>query len=170
MIIVGLNHLLLPKKNIGSMPILSKSLFTMPSVGERISINTPLNIIQDKKLGRYITVCTERLNASDFTSFRSIATVIGIMRFSAILKNAIITVFLNASMDPGILRRYLKLSRPTHCWSPNNPRAGMNFCSAMTKPPIGTYEKMKISTTAGISIMCIGNSRLKRMLILLFLV
>ena len=84
-----------------------------------------------------MAVCTVFLNLMERTSFKRMATVIGTIRPRTILKKAMTTVLRKADIAPGILNRYVKLSKPIHFWCPNRPLAGMNFWKAITMPAIG---------------------------------
>lgn len=133
--------------------------FTIPSLGESISIRIPPRITHEKKWGMYTIVCTVLLYSGDLTSFNSSASDIAQILMKKILKNAIISVFHIICIVLGILKAYLKLYKPTHS-AEKNDEFGRNSWKASSIPAIGTYLNIISNTSAGISIRCSGTSLL----------
>jgi hypothetical protein len=59
-------------------------------------MNIPPKMTQDKKCGKYDTLCVKRLNAADRTSFNKSEKIIGIGKHIARFRRLIKIVFFNA--------------------------------------------------------------------------
>ena len=72
---------------------------------------------QDRKWGRYITVCNVRLYFVDRTSLSINATMMGAGKPMAIFNNEMITVFCSTVVNMGLPKSFSKFLKPVHAQS-----------------------------------------------------
>jgi hypothetical protein len=129
----------------------------MPSLEKRRNA-IPEITIHERKFGKVNIVCKTRENFRLRSSLINIARRIGAGKPTARLINERITVLLTALKKRGSLNKNLQCSKPTK-GLPQIP-------SLADHPYIGPYEKIAVTTNAGMSSICNGHSFLKRFTII----
>ena len=132
------NNLGLEKNATLEPPAASMMLLIAPSLFKS-NKNNDETTTQDKKCGKVTTICTNFLKNLILISLINSAVVTAAKNEITTLMEPMITVFLNASQNPGVSKMTLKLSKPIQLLviDSNKPNLGEYLAKESNTPYIG---------------------------------
>ncbi len=136
--------------NISGSPVIHARRWLIGPVGDKKMNSMPTMTTTDIKFGAYKKSCTFFFTDALRIWFSISASRIGTGKLHKRPNKLNLSVFIKMTSKFGEDRNFSKCFHPTHSL-PIIPLIGLKSLNAMTAPYIGTYLKIRVSTSAGAS-------------------